>query len=83
MHIVLTIALVVFGVVLTRVGEHAKRLSRTLPRVEAMIVPNAGHMLPVAYPEAVVDAVGRRNVPGDIGSETQNTQEDGKLEAKV
>lgn len=41
------------------VDQHAKRLSHALPHVETVIVPGAGHMLPVVSPEAVVEAVAR------------------------
>lgn len=39
------------------VDQHVKRLSGTLPHVKTIVVPDAGHMLPVVYPEAVVDAL--------------------------
>lgn len=40
------------------VDQHAKKLSDELPHVKTIVVPDAGHMLPVVHPEAVVEAIG-------------------------
>lgn len=51
------------------VDQHAKKLSRALSHVKTMVVPDAGHMLPIVYPEAVVNAIAWHVVPGrDSGS---------------
>lgn len=39
------------------VDQHARKLSRTLSQVKTIVVPGAGHMLPVVHPQAVVDAI--------------------------
>jgi len=39
------------------VDQHALKLSRTLSQVKTIVVPGAGHMLPVVHPQAVVDAI--------------------------
>lgn len=39
------------------VERHAEKLSRTLPHVQTIVVPGAGHMLPEVHPEAVIDAI--------------------------
>lgn len=39
------------------VDRHAEKLGQAVPHLKTIVVPDAGHMLPVVYPEAVVDAI--------------------------
>jgi pimeloyl-ACP methyl ester carboxylesterase len=46
-------------ITLPEYGKAAQRIKKALPSLDLVTVPDAGHVLPVTHPQAVVDAVQR------------------------